>query len=118
MVTILFADVVGSSALAEHLSPEAWTAVMNGAFDCITPAIYRYEGTIARLVGDGLWAFFGAPVAHEDDPVRAVQAALDLIEAAQEYADEVRLAHSVEFSMRACVNTGPVVVGPVGDDLR
>jgi class 3 adenylate cyclase len=118
MVTILFADVVGSSALAEQLSPEAWTAIMNGAFDRITPAIYRYEGTIARLVGDGLWAFFGAPVAHEDDPVRAVQAALDLAEPAREYAGEVRLAHGVEFAMRACVNTGPVVVGPVGDDLR
>jgi class 3 adenylate cyclase len=118
MVTILFADVVGSSALAEQLSPEAWTAIMNGAFDRITPAIYRYEGTIARLLGDGLWAFFGAPVAHEDDPVRAVQAALDLVEAAREYAGEVQLVHDVEFAMRACVNTGPVVVGPVGDDLR
>jgi class 3 adenylate cyclase len=118
MVTILFADVVGSSALAEKLSPESWAAIMNGAFDRITPAIYQYEGTIARLLGDGLWAFFGAPVAHEDDPVRAVQAALDLVDAAREYASEVRLAHGVEFSMRACVNTGSVVVGPVGDDLR
>jgi class 3 adenylate cyclase len=118
MVTILFADVVGSSALAGHLSPEAWTAIMNGAFDRITPAIYRYEGTIAHLLGDGLWAFFGSPVAHEDDPVRAVQAALDLVDAAREYAAEVHLGHDVEFAMRACVNTGPVVVGPVGDDLR
>ena len=89
VVTVLFADVVGSTALAEQLGAETWMAVMNQAFDRIMPAIYRYEGTIARLVGDGLWAFFGAPVAHEDDPVRGVRAALDLISAAKAYGAEV-----------------------------
>lgn len=72
IVTVLFADVVGSTSLAEQMDPEDWTAVMNRAFDLLTPVIYRYEGTIARLMGDALLAFFGAPVAHEDDPVRAV----------------------------------------------
>jgi class 3 adenylate cyclase len=117
LVTVLFADVVGSTALAEQVGDEAWTAIMNGALDRITPVIYRYEGTIARLLGDALWAFFGAPVAHEDDPIRAVRAALDLLAAAHEYAGEVRRTHGIEFVMRACLNTGPVVVGPVSDDL-
>jgi class 3 adenylate cyclase len=116
-VTILFADVVGSTSLSEKLDPETWMAVMNGAFDRITPAIYRYEGTIAQLVGDGLWAFFGAPVAHEDDPARAVRAALELLSAAGQYARQVRQEYGIEFSMRACLHTGPVVIGAVGDDL-
>ena len=118
VVTVLFADVVGSTALAEQLGAETWMTVMNQAFDRIMPAIYRYEGTIARLVGDGLWAFFGAPVAHEDDPVRGVRAALDLISAAKAYGAEVQAQYGVEFAMRACLHTGSVVVGAVGDDLR
>jgi class 3 adenylate cyclase len=117
-VTVLFADVVGSRALAEQVGAETWTEMVNSALDRVTPAIYRYEGTIARLVGDGLWAFFGAPVAHEDDPVRAVRAALDLLEAARDYAREVRERHGVEFAVRACLHTGQVVTGSVGDDLR
>ncbi len=117
VVTILFADVVGSTALTEQVEAETWMAIMNGAFDRITPAIYRYEGTIAQLVGDGLWAFFGAPVAHEDDPVRAVHSALEILDTVREYAADVRQTYGVDFAMRACLNTGPVVVGPVGDDL-
>jgi class 3 adenylate cyclase len=76
MVTALFADVVGSTSLAEQMDAEDWTAVMNRAFDLISPAVYKYEGTIARLLGDAILAFFGAPVAHEDDPVRAIRAGL------------------------------------------
>jgi len=91
---------------------------VNRAFDRITPAIYHYEGTIARLYGDGLWAFFGAPVAHEDDPARAVRAALDLMQAARLFAEEIRQKHNIEFAIRACLNTGSVVIGPIGDDLR
>lgn len=118
VVTVLFADVVGSTTLAGQVDAETWLAIMNGAFDRITPTIYRYEGTIARLVGDGLWAFFGAPVAHEDDPMRAVHAALHLLQAAQGYAEEMRREYNIEFAMRACLNTGPVVMGTVNDDLR
>ncbi len=118
VVTILFADVVGSTALAQQVDAGTWMEIMNGAFDCITPAIYRYEGTIAQLVGDGLWAFFGAPVAHEDDPIRAVRAALDLLDAARDYAQEVRERYGLDFAMRACLNTGPVVMGSIGDDLK
>ncbi|MEJ2209346.1 MAG: AAA family ATPase [Anaerolineae bacterium] len=115
IVTVLFADVVGSTALARRLGAEAWSAVMDGLLDRITPAIYRYEGTIARLLGDGLWAFFGTPVAHEDDPQRAVQAGLALLEAARAYAAEVQQQYGVELAMRACLNTGPLVVSPADD---
>ncbi len=118
VVTALFADVVGSTALAGQMDAEDWTTVMNGAFDRFSPVIYRYEGTIARLLGDALLAFFGAPVAHEDDPVRAVHAALDLLAAARDYAAEVRRDYGVEFAIRVGLNTGLVIVGDVGSDLR
>ncbi|MFN2227791.1 MAG: AAA family ATPase [Anaerolineae bacterium] len=118
VVTVLFADVVGSTGLARQLGAEAWNAVVADLLDHITPAIYRYEGTIARLLGDGLWAFFGAPVAHEDDPLRAVRAGLALLDAARDYAQEVEREHGVEIAMRVCLHTGPLVVGPIGEDLR
>jgi len=117
IVTALFADVVDSTALAEKMDPEEWTGVMNRAFDLLTPAIYRYEGTVARLMGDALLAFFGAPVAHEDDPVRAVHASLDILEAAEEYAQQVRDEVGIPFAVRVGLNTGFVVVGAVGSDL-
>jgi len=118
VVTALFADVVGSTSFAEQMDPEDWTNIMNQAFDRISKKIYDYQGTIARLLGDALLAFFGAPVAHEDDPVRATRAALDLLAAVREYAVEVRRQHGIEFQMRVGLNTGPVVVGEVGSDLK
>src|SRR5262249_51789622 len=118
VVTVLFADVVGSTTLAEQMDAEDWTAIMNRAFDRLSPPIYRYEGTIARLLGDALLAFFGAPVAHEDDPVRAVHAALDLLSEARAYAEQVRREHGVDFAIRVGINTGLVVVGNVGSDLK
>jgi class 3 adenylate cyclase len=117
-VTALFLDVADATVMADQVDPEAWTAIMNGAFDRFYPVIYRYEGTIARLMGDALLAFFGAPVAHEDDPARAVRAALELLGLAGEYAEEVRRRHGVEFAIRIGLNTGPVIVGAAGQDLR
>jgi class 3 adenylate cyclase len=117
LVSVLFADVVGSTALAERMDAEDWAGLMNRAFDRLAPAIYRYEGTIARLMGDGLLAFFGAPLAHEDDPVRAVRAALELIEAAHDYATQIRREAGIDFAVRVGLNTGQVVVGNVGSDL-
>jgi class 3 adenylate cyclase len=117
IVTALFADVVASTSLASQMDPEDWTAIMNRAFDLVTPAIYRYEGTIARLMGDALLAFFGAPVAHEDDPERAVRAGLDVLTAIKEYAPEVLRQYGIDFAMRIGLNTGPVVVGEVGSNL-
>src|SRR5690348_13382463 len=85
-VTALFADVVGSTTLAESMDPEDWTVMINEAFDLMSRAVFRYEGTIAQLQGDAMLAFFGAPVAHEDDPERAIFAALDMLEATAEFA--------------------------------
>lgn len=118
VVTILFADVVGSTALADRLDVETWGEVMNGAFDLITPTIYRFEGTIARLLGDSLIAFFGAPLAHEDDPRRAILTALESAELMRNYAQMVSDRYGVEFSMRFCLNTGPVIINSVGQDLK
>ncbi|MEP7158084.1 MAG: adenylate/guanylate cyclase domain-containing protein [Chloroflexota bacterium] len=117
-VTALFADIVGSTGLAESMDPEDWTQIINEAFDLMSQAIYRYEGTIAQLQGDALLAFFGAPVAHEDDPERAVRAALDMISSIADYAGQLKRTHGIDFRIRAGINTGPVIVGNVGSDLR
>ena len=118
VVTALLVDVVGSTALSTHIDPENWATIMNGLFDRIAPIIYRYEGSIARLLGDSLLAFFGAPLAHEDDPVRAVRAGLEAMQAANQYADEINALFNVEFLLRACINTGPIVLGALGEDLQ
>jgi class 3 adenylate cyclase len=117
-VTALFADVVGSTSLAEQMDPEDWTAVINEAFDLMSKAVFRYEGTIAQLQGDAMLAFFGAPVAHEDDPDRAILAALDMLAAIEEFARQLKATQGIDFRIRAGINTGPVVVGNVGSDLR
>jgi class 3 adenylate cyclase/tetratricopeptide (TPR) repeat protein len=119
MVTILFSDVKGSTALAEDLDPEEVLEIMDGAFDVLIKPIYRYEGTLARLMGDGVLAFFGAPIAHEDDPERACRAALDIIEGARAYAARLEQERGITgFNVRVGINTGLVVVGEIGSDLR
>jgi len=117
-VTALFADVVGSTTLAEQMDPEDWTQLINEAFDVMSQAVFRYEGTIAQLQGDAMLAFFGAPVAHEDDPERAVRAALDMVAGIGEFARQLRASQGIEFNIRAGINSGPVLVGNVGTDLR
>ncbi|HTK45447.1 MAG TPA: adenylate/guanylate cyclase domain-containing protein [Patescibacteria group bacterium] len=117
-VTALFADVVGSTTLAEYMDPEDWTAMINEAFDLMSRAVFRYEGTIAQLQGDAMLAFFGAPVAHEDDPERAIFAALDMLDATAEFAAQLKATHGIDFRIRAGINSGPVMVGKVGSDLR
>ena len=118
VVTALVIDLGGSAPSGKQVEPEDWAAILNRALDRLSHPIFRYEGTIARLLGNSLLAFFGAPVAHEDDPARAVRAALDLLAAAREYAAEVRREHGVEFEARVGLNTGLVLVGAVGADLR
>jgi len=90
VVTILFCDVKGSTNLAEQVDPETWTEVMAGAFEYLVGAVKRYDGTIGRLMGDGILAFFGAPVAHEDDPLRAVRAGLDMIQELRPHQEQAR----------------------------
>ena len=115
-VTILFADVVGSTAWAERVDPEEWAEIMNAGLRLMIPAVTRYEGTVARLMGDGLLALFGAPVAHEDDAVRAVLAGLAIRAAAAEYSKELAPRYGTEFAVRVGINTGLSVLTRVGDD--
>ncbi len=117
LVTVLFTDIVGSTALAERLDPEDWGEIVSGAHEQVSAAVYRYAGTIAQLLGDGVMAFFGAPVTHEDDPVRAVNAAFDILDAIKAYAAELSRRTPVrEFHVRVGLNTGLVVAGSIGSD--
>ncbi|MFN2241210.1 MAG: adenylate/guanylate cyclase domain-containing protein [Anaerolineae bacterium] len=119
MVTILFCDVKGSTAMAEQLDPEEVLEIMSGAFDFLIEPVYRYEGTLARLMGDAVLAFFGAPIAHEDDPERAIRAALEIVEGAGEYGARLEREQDIQgFNVRVGIHTGLVVVGEVGSDLR
>src|SRR4029453_8801197 len=117
-VTMLFCDVKGSTAMAETLDPEDWAEIMNGAFERLIAPVYRYEGTLARLMGDAIFAFFGAPIAHEDDPQRAVWAGLDIVSGIAGYKEQVRAERGLDLDVRVGINTGPVMVGQVGSDLR
>ncbi|MDA1349905.1 MAG: AAA family ATPase, partial [Chloroflexi bacterium] len=118
VVTMLFCDVKGSTAAAEQLDAEEWTDVMNGAFERLIPPVYRYEGTLAKMMGDAILAFFGAPIAHEDDPQRAVLAGLDIVEGIASYKEEVRAQLGIDIDVRVGINTGLVVVGEVGSDMH
>ncbi len=117
-VTMLFCDIKGSTTAAETLDPEEWADIMNGAFEHLIAPVYRYEGTVARLLGDAILAFFGAPITHEDDPERAVRAGLEIIEAIGPYKEQVRRDWGIDIDVRVGINTGLVVVGAVGSDLR
>ena len=118
IVTMLFCDVQGSTAAAEKLDPEEWADIMNGAFEHLIAPVYKYEGTLARLMGDAILAFFGAPIAHEDDPQRAILAGLEIHQGIQPYREKVRQHWGLDFNVRVGINTGLVVVGEVGSDLR
>src|SRR5829696_7915165 len=117
-VTVLFADVVDSTGLGERLDPEQVAEIMNGAFAFLNAPITKYGGTVARLLGDAIIAFFGAPVAHEDDAERAVRAGLDIQAAAKEYSEVVRRDYGIDFEVRVGINTGLAVLAAVGDEIR
>ena len=118
IVTMLFCDVSGSTAAAEKLDPEEWAQIMNGAFENLIAPVYRYEGTLARLMGDAILAFFGAPIGHEDDPQRAVRAGLEIVRDIAPYREQVKAQWGIDIEVRVGINTGLVVVGEVGSDLR
>jgi class 3 adenylate cyclase/tetratricopeptide (TPR) repeat protein len=117
-VTVLFADVKGSMELAEQLDPEAWHEILDRFFQILTDGVHRFEGTVNQYTGDGIMALFGAPIAHEDHAQRACYAALFLRDAVREYANEVRAQRGIPFGVRIGLNSGEVVVGRIGDDLR
>jgi class 3 adenylate cyclase len=118
IVSMMFCDVKGSTAAADQLDPEEWSEIINGAFEHMIRPVYKYEGTVARLMGDGILAFFGAPIAHEDDPQRAVLAGLDIVNNFSTYREQVQQTWGIDLNVRIGINTGLVVVGAVGSDLR
>ncbi|HXJ36133.1 MAG TPA: adenylate/guanylate cyclase domain-containing protein [Candidatus Eisenbacteria bacterium] len=117
-VTVLFADVKGSMELAEQLDPEAWSAIMQRFFAILAEGVARFEGFVDKFTGDGIMALFGAPIAHEDHAQRACWAALHLRDEIARYATEVKREHGIGFSTRMGINSGEVVLGTIGDDLR
>ncbi len=117
-VTVLFVDVQGSTELAVALDPEEFHQVMDGAFQLMLDAVHHWEGTVNQFTGDGIMALFGAPIAHEDHARRALQAALEIQRGFGEYAARLRREKGLAFQVRLGLNSGPVVVGAIGDDLR
>lgn len=119
VVTALFADLAGSTALAERLDPEDVSEIVGGAIARVVAAVEDFGGTIKDLAGDGALALFGAPIAHEDDPERAVRAGIRIVEDVGAYADEVAREFGVsELNVRIGIETGLVVLGPVGGGSR
>ncbi len=117
-VTVLFADVKGSMELAEQLDPEEWSRIMSHFFQILSEGVERFEGFVDKFTGDGIMALFGAPIAHEDHAQRACWAALHLRDTLRRYADELRVERGLSFAVRMGINSGEVVVGKIGDDLR
>jgi class 3 adenylate cyclase/tetratricopeptide (TPR) repeat protein len=117
-VTVLFADLKGSTELIEGLDPEEARTLLDPALHVMMGAVHRYEGTVNQVLGDGIMALFGAPVAHEDHAVRACYAALAMQAAMERYAAEVRRSHGLPIQMRVGLNSGEVVVRAIGNDLH
>jgi class 3 adenylate cyclase/tetratricopeptide (TPR) repeat protein len=117
-VTVLFADVKGSMEIAEQMDPEEWSAIMRRFFKTLAEGVERFEGYVDKFTGDGIMALFGAPIAHEDHARRACYAALHMSEGLRAYANELRLRRGLSFSVRLGLNSGEVIVGKIGDDLR
>jgi predicted ATPase/class 3 adenylate cyclase len=118
-ITALFADIKGSMDLLENLDPEEARQLIDPALQLMMEAVHRYEGYVAQGLGDGIFALFGAPIAHEDHAQRALYAALRMQEAMRRYADRVRLARGVSLQIRVGLNTGEVVVRSIRtDDLH
>ena len=117
-VTVMFVDVCGFTTISEQLDPEDVHAIMDRAFEIMLEAVHRYEGSINQFLGDGIMALFGAPIAHEDHPHRGLSASLAIREGLKPLQEDVRRTHGVDFRVRMGLNTGLVVVGAIGRDLR
>jgi class 3 adenylate cyclase/tetratricopeptide (TPR) repeat protein len=117
-VTVLFADLKGSMELLADRDPEEARKLLDPVLERMMEAVHRYEGTVNQVMGDGIMALFGAPLAHEDHAVRACYAALRMQESVKKYADEVRRSHAAVVKIRVGLNSGEVVVRAIGSDLR
>lgn len=118
VVTALFADFSLFSATGRELDPEDLPDIVNQALERLSPTIFHYEGTVAQVLGNSLLAFFGAPLAHEDDAVRAVRAALEMVTNARQLAEELRRKQGIEFEVRIGLNTGQIVIGNITSQLK
>jgi class 3 adenylate cyclase/tetratricopeptide (TPR) repeat protein len=117
-VTVLFADLKGSMELLADRDPEDARAILDPVLERMMAAVHRYEGTVNQVMGDGIMALFGAPIAHEDHAVRACYAALAMQAAVQHYAAAVQRTHGVPLQMRVGMNAGEVVVRAISNDLH
>jgi class 3 adenylate cyclase/tetratricopeptide (TPR) repeat protein len=117
-VTVLFADLKGSMELLADRDPEEARAILDPVLERMMEAVHRYEGTVNQVMGDGIMALFGAPVAHEDHAVRACYAALRMQEAVKQYAQELQRTEGAFIQIRVGLNSGEVVVRSIGSDLR
>ncbi|HET9810059.1 MAG TPA: adenylate/guanylate cyclase domain-containing protein, partial [Candidatus Limnocylindria bacterium] len=118
VVTILFADLSGSTPLAEKLDPEDLRRILASYFNQLARQIRRYEGTIDKYIGDAVMAVFGAPISHEDDAERAIRAALAMQESIAKLNDDLAREHGVRLALRIGINTGEVVAGLLGGDVQ
>ncbi|HEX9640981.1 MAG TPA: adenylate/guanylate cyclase domain-containing protein, partial [Candidatus Krumholzibacteria bacterium] len=117
-MTVLFADMKGSMELLADRDPEEARKILDPVLERMIEAVHRYEGTVNQVMGDGIMALFGAPIAHEDHAVRACYAALRMQEAVKQYAEEARRAYGVSVRIRVGLNSGEVVVRAIGSDLH
>jgi len=117
-VTVLFADIKGSTELIAGLDPEEARALLDPAIERMMEAVHRYEGTVNQVLGDGIMALFGAPLAHEDHAVRACYAALAMQGAIRRYTDEILRTHGIALQIRVGLNSGEVLVRTIGNDLH
>jgi len=117
-VTVLFADLKGSMELLADRDPEEARKLLDPVLEQMMEAVHRYEGTVNQVMGDGIMALFGAPLAHEDHAVRACYAALRMQESVKKYAEEVRRSHAAVVKIRVRLNSGEVVVRAIGSDLH
>src|SRR5881296_2682940 len=117
-VTVLFADLKGSMELLADRDPEEARKILDPVLELMMEAVHRYEGTVNQVLGDGIMALFGAPLAHEDHAVRACYAALDMQAAVRRFADGVRRSHGIGMQIRVGLNSGQVVVRAIGNDLH
>src|SRR3989441_9220007 len=117
-VTVLFADLKDSTELIRGLDPEAAQQLLDPALHCMVDAVHRVEGTVNQVLGDGIMALFGAPIAHEDHALRACYAALAMQTAMRASTAEVRRTRGLELRMRVGLNSGEVVVRAIGNDLH
>jgi class 3 adenylate cyclase len=118
IVTILFCDVKGSTAIAGKLDPEEWASIMNRAYEHLITPVSRHGGTVAQLLGDAILAYFGAPLTHEDDPQRAVLAGLEIVTGIRSFREQLQNENGLDFNVRVGINTGLVMAGQMGSGQR